>query len=126
MVDIVIAFRCSSVIYHHLLLSPSHFQNSLSMRVPGGHFYFLCTRYNFYILWIQLRSYYQSLVYSVADHSKYNKVLSTEFNCFFKNNYRNQHVYDSVFLSRFSFQGFRSSQIASITATPHPHGMEMM
>ena len=28
--DNVIAFRCSSVIYPHLLLSPSHFQNSLS------------------------------------------------------------------------------------------------
>ena len=31
MADNVIAFRCSSVIYPHLLLSPSHFQNSLSM-----------------------------------------------------------------------------------------------
>ena len=30
MADNVIAFRCSSVIYPHLLLSPSHFQNSLS------------------------------------------------------------------------------------------------
>ena len=30
MPDNVIAFRCSSVIYPHLLLSPSHFQNSLS------------------------------------------------------------------------------------------------
>ena len=29
MADNVIAFRCSSVIYPHLLLSPSHFQNSL-------------------------------------------------------------------------------------------------
>ena len=28
--DEVIAFRCSSVIYPPLLLSPSHFQNSLS------------------------------------------------------------------------------------------------
>ena len=30
MADNVIAFRCSSVIYPHLLLSSSHFQNSLS------------------------------------------------------------------------------------------------
>ena len=30
MADNIIAFRCSSVIYPHLLLSPSHFQNSLS------------------------------------------------------------------------------------------------
>ena len=30
MADNVIAFRCSSVIYPHLLLSLSHFQNSLS------------------------------------------------------------------------------------------------
>ena len=30
MADNVIAFRCSSVICPHLLLSPSHFQNSLS------------------------------------------------------------------------------------------------
>ena len=30
MADNVIAFRCSSVIYPHLLLSPSHFQISLS------------------------------------------------------------------------------------------------
>ena len=30
MADNVITFRCSSVIYPHLLLSPSHFQNSLS------------------------------------------------------------------------------------------------
>ena len=28
--DNVIAFRCSSVIYPHLSLSPAHFQNSLS------------------------------------------------------------------------------------------------
>ena len=28
--DNIIAFQCSSVIYPHLLLSPSHFQNSLS------------------------------------------------------------------------------------------------
>ena len=50
---------------------------------------------NLWIQFLQLRSYCQSLVYSVADHSKCNKVLLTEFNCFFKNNYRNQHVYDS-------------------------------
>ena len=31
MADNVIAFRSSSVTYPHLLLSPSHFQNSLSM-----------------------------------------------------------------------------------------------
>ena len=30
MADNVIAFQCSSVIYPHLLLSSSHFQNSLS------------------------------------------------------------------------------------------------
>ena len=30
MADNVIAFRCSSVIYPYLLLSPSHFQKSLS------------------------------------------------------------------------------------------------
>ena len=30
MADNVIASRCSFVIYPHLLLSPSHFQNSLS------------------------------------------------------------------------------------------------
>ena len=30
MADNVIAFRCSSVIYPHILLSPLHFQNSLS------------------------------------------------------------------------------------------------
>ena len=30
MADNVIAFRCSSGIYPHLLLSPFHFQNSLS------------------------------------------------------------------------------------------------
>ena len=30
MADNVITFRCPSVIYPHLLLSPSHFQNSLS------------------------------------------------------------------------------------------------
>ena len=30
MADNVIAFRCSSVIYLHLVLSPFHFQNSLS------------------------------------------------------------------------------------------------
>ena len=30
MADNVVAFRCSSVIYPHLLLSPSHFENSLS------------------------------------------------------------------------------------------------
>ena len=30
MANNVIAFRCSSVIYLHLLLAPSHFQNSLS------------------------------------------------------------------------------------------------
>ena len=31
MADNVIAFRCSSVIYPHLLLSPFHFPNSLFM-----------------------------------------------------------------------------------------------
>ena len=29
MADIVIAFRCSSVMYPHLMITPSHFQNSL-------------------------------------------------------------------------------------------------
>ena len=43
MADNVIAFRCSSVIYPYLLLSPSHFQNSLSTfsieRVSGIPFW---------------------------------------------------------------------------------------
>ena len=46
MADNVIAFRFSSVIYPQLLLSPSHFQNSLSTfsiervnGIPLGDFY---------------------------------------------------------------------------------------
>ena len=46
MADNVIAFRCSSVIYPHLLLSPSHFQDSLSTfsieRVNGIPFWDFC------------------------------------------------------------------------------------
>ena len=42
MSDNVIAFRCSSIIYPSLMLSPSYFQNSLSMfsveRVNGCFF----------------------------------------------------------------------------------------
>ena len=36
MADNVIVFQCSSVIYLHLLLSPSHFQNSFSIERVNG------------------------------------------------------------------------------------------
>ena len=48
MADNVIASRCSAVIYPHLLLSPSHFQNSLSTfsieRVNGVPLWDICER----------------------------------------------------------------------------------
>ena len=47
MADDVIAFRCSSVIYPHLLLSPSHSQNSLSkFSIEGVHVGFLPERFS--------------------------------------------------------------------------------